>query len=107
MSEATPVLNIIRNRRSTRGFLPDPVPLSIIKEVVDGARFAPSNSNTQPWHFAVVSGQSLVKLRDTILSQIKNGVRPNPAHPSGGVGLKGAYKERQYACAYRYYWRVS
>ncbi len=37
-----------RARRSVRGFLDKPVPLSIIREVLEDAQSAPSNCNTQP-----------------------------------------------------------
>lgn len=97
------VSEIMQTRRSTRGFLPTPVPLEIIQEVVATARLAPSNSNTQPWHFAVVSGDALQQLSATILGMTAEGIKPNPAHLSGGFGLEGVYKERQYACAYTYY----
>jgi nitroreductase len=39
-----------RMRRSIRGFLDKPVPESIIREVLQDARYAPSNCNTQPWN---------------------------------------------------------
>ena len=31
------------------------------------------------------------------------GVKPSPAFPPGGSGLKGRYKERQRECAYQYF----
>ncbi len=97
------VSEAVKRRRTTRGFLPDPVPDATIREVLEIARFAPSNSNTQPWHLAVVSGEARQRLQRAIFAEINSGVKPYPTFPSGGVGLKGAYKDRQYACAYGYY----
>lgn len=97
------VTDAVLGRRTTRGFLPDPVPQEIIREVFDLARHAPSNSNTQPWHIAVVSGAARDVLEAKVFEAAKSGVEPNPAWPPGGVGLEGAYKDRQYDCAYRYY----
>ncbi len=97
------VTQAVRTRRTTRGFLPDPVPEATIREVLEIARYAPSNSNTQPWHLAIVSGAARQQLQDAIFVEINAGVKPYPTFPSGGVGLKGVYKERQYACAYGYY----
>ena len=54
------VFNCIRTRRTVRDFKPDPVPDAIIHKMLQAARWAPSSSNTQPWHFIVV------KDRDTI-----------------------------------------
>ena len=97
------VTNAVQTRRTIRGFKPAPVPDEVIREVIDLARHAPSNSNTQPWHFAVVSGDARIKLQEEIFVWMKAGKKPNPAFPPGGAGLKGVYKERQIACAFRYY----
>jgi coenzyme F420-0:L-glutamate ligase / coenzyme F420-1:gamma-L-glutamate ligase len=45
----------LRSRRSIRRFKPDPVPESVIEEVIRTATFAPSAHNRQPWRFAVVT----------------------------------------------------
>ena len=97
------VTEAVMNRRTTRGFKPDPVPDAIIHEVLDIARHAPSNSNTQPWHIAIVSGPARQQLREEIFAEIASGTKPYATWPSGGVGLKGAYKQRQRECAYGYY----
>jgi len=98
------VSEAIKKRKTTRGFLEKQVPLEIIKEVVDLARWAPSNSNTQPWHIAVVSGKSRNDMEAEIMSALQAGtLEPHNDFPPGGVGLKGKYKERQYACAFKYY----
>lgn len=97
------VSEAIANRRSTRGYLDKPVPQDIIREVLDIARLAPSNSNTQPWHIAIVSGAARRQLEADIMAEIDSGAAPSPQWPAGGVGLTGAYKERQYECAFTYY----
>lgn len=57
---------IIRNRRATRAFRPEPVPEETIRAVFELASAAPSNSNTQPWHVEVVSGAT----RDTLAAAL-------------------------------------
>ena len=47
---------IVRSRRSIRGFLPDPVPPATMTQIFETAAQAPSNCNTQPWQSHVVSG---------------------------------------------------
>lgn len=49
-------LRVIRERRSCRAFLDQPVALERVHEILDVARFAPSGTNTQPWRVDVVSG---------------------------------------------------
>jgi len=97
------VSEAISNRRSTRGYLDKPVPKETIREVLDIARLAPSNSNTQPWHIAIASGEARRQLQADIMAAIDGGEAPSPQWPAGGVGLTGAYKDRQYECAFTYY----
>ncbi|KAF8069942.1 nitroreductase [Lyophyllum atratum] len=42
--------SLMKNRYSCRYYLPNPVPLSIVEEILDAARYAPAASNMQPWH---------------------------------------------------------
>ena len=44
----------VRSRRSIRRFEDRDVPDSIITEILDLARHAPSSMNGQPWHFVVI-----------------------------------------------------
>ncbi|MCH1445826.1 MAG: nitroreductase family protein, partial [Luminiphilus sp.] len=44
---------MVLGRRSIRGYKPDPVPQSLIKEVLALAMRSPSSMNTQPWNFTV------------------------------------------------------
>ena len=97
------VTEAISQRYSVRGFRPDPVPESTIREVLEVARLAPSSSNTQPWHVAIVSGAARRRLEAAIFEEIDAGKAPYPGFPPGGAGLQGDYKRRQYACAFGYY----
>ena len=97
------VTEAVRKRRTIRGFLPDPVPESMIREILEIARHAPSNSNTQPWHISIASGQARERLEAAIAAEMAEGKKPYPEWPPGGSGLLGVYKERQYDCAFRYY----
>ena len=54
--------NLIKNRRSCRAFLPDPVPDNVVRDILSVARWAPSGSNTQPWKVRAVSGALLERL---------------------------------------------
>jgi nitroreductase len=50
------VTDALRTRRSTREFLPTPVPLALVREILEVARWAPSGGNLQPWKVIVVGG---------------------------------------------------
>lgn len=97
------VTDAVRTRRTIRAFKKEPVPESVLRDVLDIAREAPSNSNTQPWRIDIVSGEARVKLQQAISDQIQSGAKPNPAFPPGGSSLTGRYKERQRECAYQYF----
>lgn len=48
---------VVASRRAVRAFLPTPVPRKLVSEIIDIARLAPSNSNTQPWSVHVLAGE--------------------------------------------------
>jgi nitroreductase len=56
----------IRERHSTRMFLPRPVPRDLVNEVLALAQWAPSNSNIQPWRLVFVSGTARARLKDAV-----------------------------------------
>lgn len=60
----------MRTRRSIRRFKPDPVPDSVINNILTTATFAPSAHNRQPWRFAVVTASAVkTKLADSMSAE--------------------------------------
>jgi nitroreductase len=53
---------VIRERRSVRGFLQTPVRKETVLEILDVAARAPSGTNTQPWQVIVVTGEKKAAL---------------------------------------------
>ena len=49
------VLQAIRERRSCRRFLPDPIGEETLRQMLEAAAWAPSPLNSQPWEFVVVT----------------------------------------------------
>lgn len=47
-------LAVIRGRRSIRRYQDRPVPRSLIEQLLEAARWAPSAHNRQPWRFVVI-----------------------------------------------------
>ena len=54
-------IEVLRNRRSIRNYTRQAVPRSIVEEIVDCARLAPTAMNDQPWDFIVVTSSELLK----------------------------------------------
>jgi nitroreductase len=53
---------LIRERRSKRGYLDEPVPLDTVREILAVATSAPSSSNSQPWRCIVLTGEALKRV---------------------------------------------
>jgi len=66
------VVEAIKERKSIRAFKSDPVPLDIIKKIMEQALRAPSWANTQPWEFAVATGKKLEEIEEGF---VKKGVQ--------------------------------
>jgi len=64
--------DFLRTRRSIRRFKTDPVPDSVIQNILTTAAFAPSAHNLQPWRFCVVKDASVkTRLGQAITSQMR------------------------------------
>jgi nitroreductase len=86
--------DVVLGRRSTRGFLKQPVPKALIREVIELAMRAPSSLNTQPWNFTVVSGAPLDRIRAGNTERNLAGVPDSREFRSHGA-YAGAHRERQ------------
>ncbi|HJO81946.1 MAG: nitroreductase family protein [SAR202 cluster bacterium] len=63
------VFECIRDRRTVREFKPEPVPEEIVERLLQAARWAPSSSNSQPWHFVVVQDRETIAQLGAIATQ--------------------------------------
>jgi nitroreductase len=59
----------VRERHSTRLFLPQPVPRELVNEPLALAQYAPSNSNIQPWHMVFASRASRDRLVAALIDE--------------------------------------
>lgn len=85
---------VVLGRRSIRGFTPEPVPRTLIVEVIGLAMRAPSSLNTQPWNFHVVAGAVLDRIRAGNTERNLAGVPDSREFRSHG-SYEGAHRERQ------------
>ncbi|WP_084395958.1 nitroreductase [Henriciella aquimarina] len=85
---------VVRTRRSIRGYLDKPVPKALIREILETAMRAPTSLNTQPWNFYVVSGAVLDRIREGNVERNVAGV-PDSREFRMGPGYEGVHRERQ------------
>lgn len=57
------VAEAVLSRRSVRAFQDKPVPLDVLRRVMDNARWSPSGCNFQPWEATIVTGEPLKQLQ--------------------------------------------
>lgn len=68
--------NFLRTRRSIRRFKTDPVPDSVIQNILATATFAPSAHNRQPWRFAVITSRGVrEKLAEAMAADFERDLR--------------------------------
>ncbi len=84
----------MQERRSIRGFTKDPVPRALLEEIITLANRAPSSMNTQPWHFHVLTGEPLEKVREGNSTRMLNGVPPVREIVDHGA-YEGVHRDRQ------------
>ena len=90
--------DVMLGRRSIRGYKPDPVPRKLIEEVLQLAMRAPTSMNTQPWHFHVITGEPLNRIRAGNTERNLAGI-PHSREFRIGQPFAGAHRERQIGVA--------
>ncbi|MCE8427710.1 MAG: nitroreductase family protein [Candidatus Methanoperedens sp.] len=61
IKESNIVFDVIKKRRSVRRFDRRPIPKEIMEHILEGARWAPSGANVQPWRFIVVEKREMLE----------------------------------------------
>ncbi|KRO63724.1 MAG: nitroreductase [Acidimicrobiia bacterium BACL6 MAG-121220-bin61] len=77
-----------------RGYLRKPVPRELIEEIIDLAKRAPSSMNTQPWHFHVITGEPLERIRKGNTEKMMSGSAVD-REIKMNHGYEGPHRERQ------------
>lgn len=89
------LIDAIRQRKSVRGYRPDPVPREVLREILEVAGRSPSAMNSQPWEFAVLGGEVLDRVRQANVAKLQAGEMPHGEHPVVGWGKDSVYRTRQ------------
>lgn len=85
---------VVRSRRSIRGFQKKPVPKALIREILELAMRAPTSLNSQPWNFYVVTGEALDRIRKGNVERNVAGV-PDSREFRMGPAYQGVHRDRQ------------
>ncbi|MCF8482569.1 MAG: nitroreductase [Rhodospirillum sp.] len=94
---------VVRIRRATRAFRPDPVPGETVEALLDLARMAPSGGNLQPWTVVALTGAPLRGLIDRVGERRAGGGRDAPDHPIYPTGLWEPLRGRRRAAGAQRY----
>ena len=82
---------LIRSRKSIRGYLNKPVPREVIDEIIEVAKWSPSSMNTQPWY-------PLDRIRQGNTHNMVTGVPPKRDFPMKEA-YEGVHRQRQIGIA--------
>jgi len=89
------IIEAINQRKSIRGFKPDPVSKEVLVKILESACRAPSAMNTQPWEFTVITGAVLDKLRSAIVDKLQKGEPMEPELQVVSWSNDSIYRTRQ------------
>ena len=67
-----------KTRKSIRAFLDKPVPLDVLREVLETAARAPSGGNVQPWRLYALTGEPLARFREKMRERFATNPSPDP-----------------------------
>lgn len=93
---------ILANRYSCRAYQPEPVPRTVIEQMLVAAQRTASSCNTQPWRVHIVSGGA----RDQLAEQLYAEARDRPREYGDfefPVRFVNEYRERRYTCGMQLY----
>ena len=98
------IINAIKTRASTRAFLNQAVARSLVEEILEAARWAPSGTNTQPWQVAVLTDQAkralCQKMQDKFIAKQRG--TPDYNYYTAGK-LQEPYRTRRFNCGMALY----
>lgn len=76
-------IELLRGLRAVRQLRPDPLPESVLHDILEVARWSGSAGNRQPWEFVVVRDRSMLER----LSRIEGAVAGHLANAAVGIAI--------------------
>ncbi len=95
--------SLLRTRRAVRSLLDRAVDENTVREILDSARWAPSNSNIQPWRVYVLAGSVKTELSGAIAAAHRDNPNdhvPCYKHFADSLGDVFASRQREFGRAY-------
>lgn len=98
---AAPLEQLLDERFSCRGFLPQPVPQATIDRILALAQRSASWCNAQPWQVVITRGAATERFREAMLAP----ARPDEPGPDfqWPLAYEGVYQERRRECGLALY----
>jgi nitroreductase len=87
-------IECMQKRKSAREFSDKKIPEEVLQRILEGARFAPSSKNTQPWKLSLIEGARLCALRKELCEQFDLGAQ---SRPDFSQNLQELYRPRAIA----------
>jgi nitroreductase len=91
------VSEAVHRRISVRAFTQDPVPETMVRDILERAGRAPSGGNLQPWRVYAMAGEPLARLKQAAMTRIAAGGDP-PEYAVYPPDLWDPLRTRRYQC---------
>ena len=91
-------LQALHSRFCARAFLDTPVAETLVRDILEAARWAPSGVNTQPWQVAVLQGATKAMLTQRLLAMREQAIQPNPDYAYYPETWVEPYRMRRLVC---------
>ena len=89
------ISEVIERRISVRAFKPDPVPGSVVRDILRAASRSPSGGNLQPWRVYALSGEPLEAFKAIIAAKLVAGESETPEYDVYPHNLWEPFKKRR------------
>ena len=89
------ISEVIERRISVRAFMPDPVPGSVVRDILRAASRSPSGGNLQPWRVYALSGEPLEAFKAIIAAKLVAGESETPEYDVYPHNLWEPFKKRR------------
>lgn len=99
--DANTLARLLSQRHSCRGFLPEPLPVATIEQIVALAQRTASWCNAQPWQVVITRGQATERFRAAMLAPVQAD-EPGPDF-TWPIEYQGVYQERRRECGLALY----